>query len=265
MQDRNQATFAERFTAAAHLHIGNLQTLTIEQTDGEQIAGETEQATVWTAGCTLAHALAADLVPCAGKTVLELGSGCGLCGIVASLRGAAAVTLTDLPPLLPLLSRNAAANHAQCNVHALDWTVDNGVCPCGDWDLIIGSDITCFLQDNSALVRTIAKLAAPCDARVVLAHHDRGGDIADVLGAFETHFSHELVTERGNDGAAASSVSIHSFRLRQAGGDAVGDIDAVAAADSHGHADVDGLDDAVLEAAMRGDVRALKRAILSQQ
>ncbi|CAM9222964.1 unnamed protein product, partial [Discosporangium mesarthrocarpum] len=45
----------------------------------------------------------------AGKTVLELGAGCGLAGMYFALMGAH-VTFTDLPEVVPLLERNVTSN-----------------------------------------------------------------------------------------------------------------------------------------------------------
>lgn len=41
-----------------------------------------------------------------GRTVLELGSGTGVVGIVAAALGAKRVLLTDFPHLLPHIQRN---------------------------------------------------------------------------------------------------------------------------------------------------------------
>ena len=44
------------------------------------------------------------------KSVLELGSGCGLVGITASFLGARDVVLTDLPYVMPLMKENVNTN-----------------------------------------------------------------------------------------------------------------------------------------------------------
>mmetsp|Transcript_16325 Transcript_16325/g.23028 ORF Transcript_16325/g.23028 Transcript_16325/m.23028 type:complete len:342 (-) Transcript_16325:123-1148(-) len=62
---------------------------------------------VWDSAILLARYLEKrpDIVK--GKRILELGSGCGLLGIVAGILGAKQVVMTDLPYALPLMKLNA--------------------------------------------------------------------------------------------------------------------------------------------------------------
>ena len=53
-------------------------------------------------------------------SLLELGSGTGVCGIIGSLLGGWTATLTDLPSTLPHLRRNASP-HTTTTVTHLDW------------------------------------------------------------------------------------------------------------------------------------------------
>ncbi|XP_038688206.1 protein N-lysine methyltransferase METTL21A [Tripterygium wilfordii] len=68
---------------------------------------------MWDSGVVLAkfleHAVDSGLLLLQGKKVVELGSGCGLVGCVATLLGAK-VFLTDLPDRLRLLKKNIEAN-----------------------------------------------------------------------------------------------------------------------------------------------------------
>ena len=70
---------------------------------------------VWDAGLVLAQYIADNAELIRGKRVLELGSGTGLVGLAALQLGAAAVTLTDMQPLLPLLRSNLHANASDTN------------------------------------------------------------------------------------------------------------------------------------------------------
>jgi len=125
--------------------------------DPQVCEAESMQSSVWVAAAVLAEAMQR---PCVafpgggayweGKQVLELGAGCGACGIVAALCGASRVTLTDYAPLLPLLRRNAAANGVggACEAVELEW---GGALPSAldgveSLDVILGSDITAFIQ-----------------------------------------------------------------------------------------------------------------------
>jgi len=218
---RNNATFHERFRASVSVHCGS-HTIALEQTDGEQSEGECMQGTVWDAGVALAYAmpqlLVGDQHGWHGAIVIELGSGTGLCGIHAALLGASQVTLTDLPPLLPLLRRNAAANSVSetTRVCALDWgqptAADHLLGTAAD--VILGSDITCFLQDLDALAATVAHLSST-HTKVYLAHHDRGGDGAHVLNAFASRFDSDDPIQLAHPSGASAVVHLYRFRKRQ--------------------------------------------------
>ena len=247
--DRNWASFNERFGAAARLSFGPLS-FVLEQTDGEQAAGETLQSTVWTAGCTMVDAMQQGAFDVRALNVLELGSGTGLCGIAAAALGAQSVTITDLPPMLPLLERNAAANSVHCEVKALDWCADEDEIAAllDGWepspDLIIGSDITCFVQHLPELARAIERLAVHRDARIVFAHHDRGGDTAFVLSAFGPRF----LCQRLEFGTDDNPVRLLELRLRPP-------------STMEDESTIGGLSAEAVERACRGDIGEMKRML----
>ena len=87
----------------------------------------------------------------------------GACGILAARCGASSVQLTDLAPLLPLLRRNAAANGVAdcCSAVELEWG-----CPLPPFllepsslDIILGADITAFVQSLPQLTTTLRQLS----------------------------------------------------------------------------------------------------------
>lgn len=78
---------------------------------------------VWTAARLLASQLAASPEFCRGKTVLELGAGVGLVGLVAHALGADVVLSDALPSLLEAMARSCALSHAAA---AADSAVDAG-------------------------------------------------------------------------------------------------------------------------------------------
>lgn len=77
------------------------------------------------------HVLLSGVVDIKGKSVLELGCGLGIPGMVASLLGSSDVLLTEQPSLLPLLRKNVSTNFKDASVVAptimeLSWGTESG-------------------------------------------------------------------------------------------------------------------------------------------
>ena len=260
---RNCAPFHERFRGYAEISVHELGVIRLEQTDGEQSAGEELQSTVWDAGVTLSNAIAACWLPdfWHGKRVVECGSGCGLCGIVAAKLGAHCI-LTDLPPIVPLLARNARANDVTVDVCALDWEMSVVPAALVGADVILGSDITCFTQDLPLLARLLQRMAHS-HTMILLAHHDRG-DVDCLHEALRDGFTCERMHLPWDADGCASPIHVYRVQRRQHHGfdsiDAIDDDHAQDCCDARGSTEPSR--DAVL-AALRGDVSALKRQLCS--
>ena len=75
----------------------------------------------WSGGLAIAHHLVAHPEVVAGRTVLDIGTGSGLCGIVAMRSGAAAVLAVDVDPIARAAAElNARANHVELAVTGRD-------------------------------------------------------------------------------------------------------------------------------------------------
>mmetsp|Transcript_32176 Transcript_32176/g.42428 ORF Transcript_32176/g.42428 Transcript_32176/m.42428 type:complete len:281 (+) Transcript_32176:111-953(+) len=120
-----------------------------------------------------------------GKSVLELGAGVGLNGLLAAALGSRPVVLTDINELsLRCLEKNVQANFPQNSVDVhfsrLEWGTT-----CKDdhlveessskgFDLIIGSEVAYSVQSVSPLIQTIERyLSKAEDAVCVLSHASR--------------------------------------------------------------------------------------------
>jgi predicted nicotinamide N-methyase len=91
-------------------------------------------AKLWRAASMLARDLVADPGWCEGQSVLELGAGVGLCGLLAAKLGARRVVLTDFEfPLLDSLAVAARENFARgdataASVARCDWREEAAEC-----------------------------------------------------------------------------------------------------------------------------------------
>jgi predicted nicotinamide N-methyase len=117
---------------------------------------------LWPAAAPMAHFIASAAPSFAGRRVVELGSGAGLCGLVAARVGAECVALTDCSPTaIAMLHRSVAANNdlaPRLHVDTLRWGHDDDADRLlatvdGLWprpkdrpavDIVIGSDIFYF-------------------------------------------------------------------------------------------------------------------------
>lgn len=119
----------------------------------------------------------------AGSTVLELGAGSGLPGIVAGMNGASVVVLTDYPEarLMYNLSLNFLANPVSTKgtvraVEPYKWGEDvAGLMrhlPEGSegFDWVVCSDLIFNHSSHGAILATLAKTLHPTRGRAIVAH-----------------------------------------------------------------------------------------------
>ena len=140
---------------------------------------------MWKAAYVLEGVLSKEPAIVRGKSVLELGSGIGLCGIAAHKLGAASVELTDyVEEIVNKLTRSAAAaadegiGGGQISASILDWDEEASM-EDGDaaqqYELVIGSDIIYEVEQCEVLAPVIARrLIQSPDARAVLLMGIRG-------------------------------------------------------------------------------------------
>eukprot|EP00756_Hemistasia_phaeocysticola_P064022 Hpha_TRINITY_DN7477_c0_g1::TRINITY_DN7477_c0_g1_i2::g.95889::m.95889 len=147
---------------------GKFVIITLEQQAASVGADEEGEAgdplgtfsTVWDGSLALAEVLSkgGSGIRIEGAQVVELGSGCGLGGLVAAACGARSVALTDLPEALPLLRRNLRANSFVlwgCNVSVKPYTWGSPDLPVDSVDLILAADLVYRDEHAALLVSTI--------------------------------------------------------------------------------------------------------------
>ncbi|CAM5147888.1 unnamed protein product [Eretmochelys imbricata] len=121
-------------------------------------------AVVWDAAVVLCTYLEMGSIDLQGRSVIELGAGTGLLGIVATLLGAH-VTITDREDALEFLESNVQANlppdlQPRAVVKELTWGRNLGNFAPGKFDFILGADII-YLEDTFAdLLQTLEHLCS---------------------------------------------------------------------------------------------------------
>ncbi|CAH1270555.1 METTL21A [Branchiostoma lanceolatum] len=156
---------------------------------------------VWPASVVLSHYLLQHSHLVQSRSVLELGAGVGLPGLVAAklTKEPSAVVLTDhTEVILELLQKNTEANFTGDTdgpkAALLNWGADleEFKKTHGTFDLILGADIIYWTEQEGMaepLFQTVSTLLSKkADAMFVLCHHNRSAQmsksIRDIAGKF---------------------------------------------------------------------------------
>ncbi|XP_072214264.1 EEF1A lysine methyltransferase 3 [Excalfactoria chinensis] len=123
-------------------------------------------AAVWDGALALCRFFEEQHMNFRGRSVIELGAGTGIVGILAATLGGD-VTLTDLPLALEQLRDNAERNAAavaaaggRVVVEALPWGRELGCVPRG-YDVVLGADVVYEPRCFPALLDTLLQLCGP--------------------------------------------------------------------------------------------------------
>ena len=135
-------------------------------------------AGVWECGELLSARLAAEPSLCKGKTVLELGAGCGLVAMTAALCGATRVVASDGDEgSCAHLEEILTANNLREKVTVpspLRWEAASAETAktLGAFDVIMGADVTYNPANADALANALVAHASP-STKILLAHKRR--------------------------------------------------------------------------------------------
>lgn len=147
---------------------------------------------VWDGSLLLARYLEKRPEIVKNKTVLELGSGCGLIGIASGVLGAKKVTMTDLQYSLPLMQENVERNKSswqgekdlQCQkieCKECDWFHPPPITElCGSTvdspDVILVADCVWLAPLIAPLLQTLDKYTNDVSIKVIITYQQRGRD-----------------------------------------------------------------------------------------
>ncbi|XP_067170045.1 EEF1A lysine methyltransferase 3 [Apteryx mantelli] len=157
---RDPALFADSFPEESRYRLCG-RVLRISQHHGARLG---VAAPVWEAALALCGYFEEQRLDFQGKSVIELGAGTGIVGILAALLGGD-VTITDLPVALEQIRENVRRNvpatlAPQPRVRALSWGLDHGAFPSG-YDVVLGADIVYLRETFPLLLGTLRHLCGP--------------------------------------------------------------------------------------------------------
>ena len=116
-------------------------------------------AELWPSGVALARAL--DGRALRGATVLELGCGLGLPGIVAARAGGRVLATDWSRAALELLERNAEHNDVALDTMVADWTRPDELLARGPFALVLAADVLYERRNVPVLLELLPRLVAP--------------------------------------------------------------------------------------------------------
>lgn len=139
----------------------------INQVSARQTAQKDVGFVMWPSAVALATWLISNPKVIQGKTVLELGAGCGLVGLVAASLQAKKITLSDFNQfVVKNLAANLELNGLDGEAERLDfyqqdakrhgWVTSSSGDTMEPVDVILASDVICQPEDAFAVARTIA-------------------------------------------------------------------------------------------------------------
>lgn len=125
------------------------------------------------------------------KIVIEIGAGCGICGLVAATMNAKKVYLTDRDQgCVELMKRNVEINKKRISlsdieVINLDWINNEDCLKIQDsFDVIIGSDILYSMSMVDSLLKGLDRLCSESGI-ILLSLHKRGDEYDEFLRRLE--------------------------------------------------------------------------------
>ena len=120
---------------------------------------------IWEGALVLAKYMEDNAQEFKGKTVIELGAGIGLVGIVSALIGCSSITITEIGKLIPLIRENIELNIEDPNVRKrvqvkeLNWGEHVEGKFDKSYDYIVGSDIVYDKSTFEILIKSFKDLS----------------------------------------------------------------------------------------------------------